>query len=171
MELKLSRSTIRNWRRGDEESVVRHANNRKIWRNLRDMFPYPYTLKDANQWIEKETSRASSTNYAIDVGGEAVGAIGLILYDDVFRRSAEIGYWLGEEYWGKGIVTEAVQALTDYAFSNFDLRRVYAGVFEWNPGSMRVLEKAGYQLEARLHKHVTKDGETIDQFIYAVVRP
>lgn len=171
MELKLSHSTIRNWRRGDEESVVRHANNHKIWRNLRDLFPYPYTRADANWWIEKETSRASSTNYAIDVGGQAVGAIGLILYDDVFRRSAEIGYWLGEEYWGRGIVTEAVQALTDYAFSNFDLRRVYAGVFEWNAGSMRVLEKAGYQFEARLRKHVTKDGETIDQLIYAIVRP
>ncbi|MFP5265022.1 MAG: GNAT family N-acetyltransferase [Blastocatellia bacterium] len=171
MELKLSRSTVRNWRRGDEESVVRHANNHKIWRNLRDMFPHPYTRADADRWIEKESSLASSTNYAIDVGGEAVGAIGLILYDDVFRRSAEIGYWLGEEYWGKGIVTEAVRALTDYAFSNFDLRRVYAGVFEWNAGSMRVLEKAGYQFEARLRKHVTKDGETIDQFIYAIVRP
>jgi ribosomal-protein-alanine N-acetyltransferase len=171
MELKLSRSTIRNWRRGDEESVVRHANNHKIWRNLRDMFPHPYTRADADRWIEKESSLPLSTNYAIDVGGEAVGAIGLILYDDVFRRSAEIGYWLGEEYWGKGIVTEAVRALTDYAFSNFDLRRVYAGVFEWNAGSMRVLEKAGYQFEARLRKHVTKDGETIDQFIYAIVRP
>ncbi|HVG18308.1 MAG TPA: GNAT family N-acetyltransferase [Blastocatellia bacterium] len=171
MELKLSRSTVRNWRRGDEESVARHANNYKIWRNLRDMIPYPYTLADARRWIEKEASEASSTNYAIDVGGAAVGAIGLTLYDDVFRRSAEIGYWLGEEYWGKGIVTEAVQALTDYAFSNFDLRRIYAGVFEWNLASMRVLEKAGYQFEARLRKHVTKEGETIDQFIYAILRP
>jgi RimJ/RimL family protein N-acetyltransferase len=170
MELKLSRSTIRNWRRGDEESIVRHANNHKVWLNLRDMFPYPYTREDARWWIEKETADRSSTNYAIDVDGAAVGAIGLILYDDVFRRSAEIGYWLGEEFWGKGIVTEAVQALTEYAFSTFDLCRIYAGVFEWNPGSMRVLEKAGYQFEARLRKHVTKDGQSIDQFIYAIVR-
>jgi ribosomal-protein-alanine N-acetyltransferase len=175
MELKLNRSTIRNWRQGDEESLVRHANNYKIWRNLRDRFPYPYTYANAKQWIDKETAEASNTkalntNFAIDVGGAAVGAIGLILYDDVFRRSAEIGYWLGEEFWGKGIVTEAVQALTDYAFSNYDLCRIYAGVFEWNPGSMRVLEKAGYQLEARLKKHVTKDGQTIDEFIYSIVR-
>lgn len=171
MELKLSRSTIRNWRRGDEESVTRHANNHKIWLNLRDMFPHPYTIADARRWIEKESADRSSTNFAIDVDGAAVGAISLIFYEDVFRRSAEIGYWLGEEFWGKGIVTEAVKALTDYAFSNFDLCRVYAGVFEWNPGSMRVLEKAGYQFEARLRKHVTKDGQSIDQFIYAIVRP
>jgi RimJ/RimL family protein N-acetyltransferase len=171
MELKLSRSTIRGWRLGDEESLVRHANNYKIWRNLRDRFPHPYTRADARQWLEKETAESSSTNFAIDVDGAAVGAIGLVLYDDVFRRSAEIGYWLGEEFWGKGIVTEAVAALTDYAFSNFDLCRIYAGVFEWNPPSMRVLEKAGYQFEARLRKHITKDGQTIDEFIYAIVLP
>ena len=170
MELKLERSTIRNWQRGDEESVARHANNPKIWRNVRDMFPHPYTLADAQWWVEKEMAEASSTNFAIVVDGAAVGGIGLTFYTDVFRRSAEIGYWLGEEFWGKGIVTEAVRALTDYAFSNFDLCRVYAGVFEWNPASMRVLEKAGYQFEARLKKQITKDGRTMDQFIYAIVR-
>ena len=170
MELKLSHSTIRNWRRGDEKSVTRHANNLKVWRNLRDMFPHPYTLTDAELWIDKESANASSTNFAIDVDGAAVGGIGLVLYDDVFRRSAEIGYWLGEEFWGRGIVTEAVRALTDYAFSNFDLARIYAGVFESNPASMRVLEKAGYQFEARLKKHVTKEGHTMDQFIYAIIR-
>jgi RimJ/RimL family protein N-acetyltransferase len=88
----------------------------------------------------------------------------------VFRRSAEIGYWLGEEYWGRGIVTEALRAVTDYAFATFDLCRLSAGVFEWNPGSMRVLEKAGYELECRSHKSVTKDGQTIDEFIYVSVR-
>lgn len=170
MELKLSRSTIRDWRRGDEESLARHANNFKIWRNVRDLFPHPYTYADAQWWIEKQTADPSSTNFAIDVEGAAVGGISLIFYDDIFRRSAEIGYWLGEEFWGKGIVTEAVQSLTDYAFSNFDLCRIYAGVFEWNPASMRVLEKAGYQFEARLKKHVTKDGRTMDEFIYALVR-
>jgi len=170
MELKLKHSILRNWRRGDEESVTRHANNPKIWRNVRDMFPHPYTLADAQWWIDKESASASSTNFAIVVDGAAVGGIGLVLNTDVFRRSAEIGYWLGEEFWGRGIATEAVRALTDYAFSNFDLCRVYAGVFEWNPASMRVLEKAGYQFEARLKKHITKDGHTMDQFIYAITR-
>jgi len=170
MELELSRSTLRPWKPGDEESLVRHANSRKIWRNLRDSFPNPYTFADAQRWIEAANPTSLITNFAIVVDGEAVGGIGLALKDDVFRRSAEIGYWLGEEYWGRGIVSEAVRSLTDYAFATFDLCRVYAGVFEWNPASMRVLEKAGYEFECRLKKSVTKDGETIDELIYAVVR-
>jgi ribosomal-protein-alanine N-acetyltransferase len=170
MEMKLSKSVLRAWKPGDEPSLVRHANSRTIWRNLRDAFPHPYTLVDAKRWIETANPTTAITNFAIIVDGAAVGAIGLVLREDVFRRSAEIGYWLGEEFWGRGIVTEAVCAVTDYAFETFDLCRVYAGVFEWNPASMRVLEKAGYEFECRMKKSVTKDGETIDEFIYAVVR-
>lgn len=168
--MKLSKSVLRAWKPGDEPSLVRHANSRTIWRNLRDAFPHPYTLVDAKRWIEVANPTPPITNFAIVVEGAAVGAIGLVLREDVFRKSAEIGYWLGEEFWGRGIVTEAVRAVTDYAFETFDLCRVYAGVFEWNPASMRVLEKAGYEFECRMKKSVTKDGETIDEFIYAVVR-
>lgn len=170
MELKLSKSVLRAWKPGDEQSLVRHANSRNVWRNLRDAFPHPYTLPDAKRWIETANPTTPITNFAIVVDGAAVGAIGLVLKEDVFRRSAEIGYWLGEELWGLGIVTEAVCAMTDYAFATFDLCRVYAGVFEWNPASMRVLEKAGYEFECRMKKSVTKDGETIDELIYAIVR-
>jgi RimJ/RimL family protein N-acetyltransferase len=170
MEIELSNATLRAWRVGDEESLVRHANSRTIWRNLRDAFPHPYTLADASHWIEVANPTEKITNFAIVVDGSAVGAIGFELKGDVFRRSAEIGYWLGEEYWGRGIVTEAVRAITDYAFATFDLCRLSAGVFEWNPGSMRVLEKAGYELECRSRKSVTKDGQTIDELIYAIVR-
>src|SRR5262245_50979207 len=170
MELKLSKSTLRDWRTGDEESLVRHANNKRIWRNLRDLFPHPYTLEDALHWIRVANPTLPITNFAIVVDGAAVGAIGLVLKDDVFRRSAEIGYWPGEEFWGRGIVTEAVRAVTAYAFATFDICRVYTGVFEWNPASMRVLEKAGYEFECRIKKSVTKDGETIDEFIFAIVR-
>jgi [ribosomal protein S5]-alanine N-acetyltransferase len=170
MEFELSRSTLRPWLPGDEESLVRHANNRKLWRNLRDAFPHPYSLADAQHWIQIANPSLPITNFAIVVEGAAVGGIGLVLKDDVFRRSGEIGYWLGEEFWGCGIVTEAVRTVTEYAFATFDLCRVYAGVFEWNPASMRVLEKAGYEFECRLRKSVTKDGETIDELIYAVVR-
>ncbi len=170
MEIKLSKSVLRAWKPGDEPSLVRHANSRTIWRNLRDAFPHPYTLVDAKRWIDVANPTTPVTNFAIVVDGAAVGAIGLVLREDVFRRSAEIGYWLGEEFWDRGIVTEAVRAVTDYAFEKFDLCRVYAGVFEWNPASMRVLEKAGYELECRMKKSVTKDGETIDELIYAVVR-
>ena len=170
MELELSKSRLRPWKPGDEESLVRHANNRVIWRNLRDAFPHPYTLANAQHWIRSANPATPVTNFAIVVDGTAVGGIGLVLKDDVFRRSAEIGYWLGEEYWGRGIVTEAVRAVTDYAFAAFDLCRVYAGVFEWNPASMRVLEKAGYEYECRMRKSVFKDGEIIDELIYAIVR-
>jgi len=141
-----------------------------IWRNLRDAFPHPYTLANAQHWIRSANPATPVTNFAIVVDGIAVGGIGLVLKDDVFRRSAEIGYWHGEEYWGRGIVTEAVRAVTDYAFATFDLCRVYAGVFEWNPASMRVLEKAGYEYECRMRKSVVKDGEIIDELIYAIVR-
>lgn len=168
--MKLSKSVLRAWQPGDETSLVRHANSRTIWRNLRDAFPQPYTLAEAKRWIEVANPTTPITNFAIVVDRAAVGAIGLVLREDVFRRSAEIGYWLGEEFWGRGIVTEAVRAVTDYAFETFDLCRVYAGVFEWNPASMRVLEKAGYEFECRMKKSVTKDGETIDEFIYAIVR-
>jgi ribosomal-protein-alanine N-acetyltransferase len=170
IELKLEKSSLRPWRPGDEQSLVRHANNRKIWRNLRDAFPHPYTLTNARHWIQIANPAEAITNFAIVVEDSAVGGIGLVLKDDVFRRSAEIGYWLGEEYWGRGIVTEAVRAMTDYAFATFDVCRLFAGVFEWNPASSRVLEKAGYEFECRMKKSVTKDGHTIDELIYAVVR-
>jgi RimJ/RimL family protein N-acetyltransferase len=170
MEFELGKSILRPWKPGDEQSLIRNANNRAIWRNLRDAFPHPYTLADAKHWIEIANSTNPPCNFAIVVDGDAVGGIGLVLKDDVFRRSAEIGYWLGEEFWGRGIVTEAVRAVTDYAFSAFDICRVYAGVFEWNPGSMRVLEKAGYEFECRMRKSVTKDSKTIDELIYVMIR-
>ncbi|HZS09528.1 MAG TPA: GNAT family protein [Blastocatellia bacterium] len=170
MELKCSNFIIRPWRSGDEEALIRHADNRNISRNLRDAFPSPYTFADACWWVEHASASLADTAFAIELDGEAVGGIGLLLKDDIYRRSAEIGYWLSEQFWGRGIVTEAVRAVTEYAFSNFDLCRIYAGVFETNPGSMRVLEKAGYQFEARLKKAITKDGQTLDEMIYVIVR-
>jgi len=110
------------------------------------------------------------TSFAIALDDEAVGGIGFTVQNDVAHRSAEIGYWLGEQFWGRGIATEALTAVTEYAFKNFDLCRLYAHVFEWNPASARVLEKAGYDFEGRLKKSVTKNGQTIDQLMYAIVR-
>jgi RimJ/RimL family protein N-acetyltransferase len=170
MQIQLATSLLRRWRAGDEDSLALHANNRKVWINLLDSFPYPYTLADAQQWIRSASADTPLRNFAIEVGGCAVGSIGLHFRKDVYRRSAGIGYWLGETYWGRGIATEAVRAITEYAFSAFDLCRVYAGVFEWNAASIRVLEKAGYLFEARLRKSVTKNGRTIDEYIYAIVR-
>jgi RimJ/RimL family protein N-acetyltransferase len=170
MELKLTRSTIRDWRTGDEASLVRHANNHKIWLNVRDAFPHPYTMADAEDWIRKAGSDVPMTSFAIEVDGAAVGGIGLVLQTDIFRRTAEIGYWLGEDYWGRGIISEAVKQFTDWAFANFDIGRIYAGVFEWNPASARVLEKAGYEFEARLKKAVIKEGRIGDELIYAITK-
>ena len=146
------------------------ADNRKIWRNMNEGFPNPYTLADANGWIALTRQESPERNFAIASGTEVIGGIGLKLRDDVFHRSAEIGYWLGEHFWGRGIATAALSALTDYAFVQFDLIRIDAGVFEWNPASCRVLEKAGYVREARLRKSVVKDGQVIDRFLYAKLR-
>ncbi|MGH9839600.1 MAG: GNAT family N-acetyltransferase [Blastocatellia bacterium] len=170
MELKLEHSTIRSYRWGDEDSLVRHANNYKVWRNLTNVFPYPYTMESARTWLEYATTQDPEINFAVAVNDQVAGGIGLKLKDDIYRRTAEIGYWLGEEFWGRGIMPEAVRALTDWSFASFDLVRIYAGIFEYNSASMRVLEKAGYQYEARLRKHITKEGQTFDDVIYAIIR-
>jgi RimJ/RimL family protein N-acetyltransferase len=170
MRLELPHCTLRPWHRHDVAALVRHANNHNVWRNLRDRFPHPYTQSDAEIWVNIANNNPYEPALAIAVDGEAVGGIGLIFGQDIDRRSAEIGYWLGEEYWGRGLATEAVQALTEYAFAHFDLARIWACVFAWNPGSMRVLEKAGYVREGTLRKAATKEGQTIDVVMYAIVR-
>jgi RimJ/RimL family protein N-acetyltransferase len=170
MEIRLSRCVLRPWRDGDQAALVRHANNRKVWIHLRDRFPHPYTDADADAWIGLSSVLLPDTQFAIEVQGEAAGGIGLDIGQDVHRRSAEVGYWLGEAFWGRGVATEALAAVTELGFAKFDLCRIYACVFEGNPGSVRVLEKAGYAFEGRLRKSVTKAGRTIDQLMYAVVR-
>lgn len=166
LEIPLRTCTIRAWRKSDAEALARHADSRAVWLNLRDRFPHPYTRKDARAWIRAARRSRPPTFFAIDVGGEAVGAIGLHPQPDVLSRSMEIGYWLGEPFWGRGIATEAVVAMTRYGFENFDVARLFGYVFDWNPASCRVLEKAGYRLEGRLRKAVTKDGRTMDMLIY-----
>ena len=167
MELRLSSCTIRPWRTSDLESLVLHADNPRIAANLRDVFPSPYTRADGEAWLAM--TDAHRTNFAIEVDGAAVGGIGLRLGDDVHRRTAEIGYWIGEACWGRGIVTEAVGALTSWGIEHFDLVRVDAHVFAPNVGSARVLEKNGYVLEGRLRKRVEKRGEILDSLVYAFV--
>jgi RimJ/RimL family protein N-acetyltransferase len=170
VKLQLTTCSVRSWEWRDRDAIVRHANNRNVSINLRDRFPYPYTASDARNWLDVVVGYEPETNFAIDVAGEAVGGIGFTLQPDVGRRSAEIGYWLGEEFWGRGIATEALIAVTDHAFAKYDLCRIYAHVFDWNGASARVLEKAGYEFEGRLRKSVIKEGQTIDQLMYAVVR-
>lgn len=170
MPIQLKNCLLRSWQVGDEEALALHANNYKIWRNVRDRFPHPYTLEDAERWIAHARDEQPQTNFAIEFAGAAVGGVGLIFHDDIYHRSAEIGYWLGETYWGRGLATEAVRGLTVWAFETYDLARIYAGVLEWNPASARVLEKAGFRFEARLRQSVTKEGLTMDELLYAVLR-
>lgn len=169
MEIKIGKWKIRSWKDADVAAIVKYANNRKVWINLRDSFPHPYTEKYAIEWINHVKALNPQTQFAIASDEEAVGGIGFLLQNDVYRRSAEIGYWLGETHWEKGIATKAVRALTEYVFAHYDIVRIYASVFEWNRASARVLEKAGYTYEGRLRKCVTKDGKTIDQLMYAIV--
>lgn len=171
MEIQCARVSLRPWRRGDERALVRHADNPKIWRNLRDRFPHPYTWSDAVEWIRiVEGQGEPALHFAIVLDGEAIGSVGFERLADVERRVAEIGYWLGERHWGKGIATEAVITASTYAFETFEIDRLHARVFEWNPASCRVLEKAGYGLEARLRRSAFKDGRTIDQLLYVRFR-
>ncbi len=170
MHIDIGHWQVRSLRPNDAYSLARYANNRNVSRNLRDAFPYPYTTLDAQEWLARALERWPESNWAIASPDLLIGGIGLTFGSDVHRRSAEIGYWLGEPLWGRGIATAAVIAVTEYAFAQHDLVRLHAGVFEWNPASARVLEKAGYVFEGRLRKSVTKDGETIDQLLYARIR-
>jgi ribosomal-protein-alanine N-acetyltransferase len=170
MEIRLSQCVVRSWQESDAESITRQADNRNIWRNLRDAFPHPYRLEDARQFIEMAMARDPETFFCIAVDGQAAGSIGFSFLLDVNRYTAEIGYFLGEEYWGRGIMTEALTAVTRHAFEQHELNRIYAMPYEWNPGSFRVLEKSGYVLEGRLRRAACKDGQVIDQLLYAITR-
>lgn len=169
VELRLETCSVRSFRASDAESLARHADNRKVWINLRDRFPHPYTLDDARAFLSAVIGRTPETSFAIEVGDEAVGGIGFTLREDVERVSAEIGYWVGEAHWGRGIATEALVAMTDHAIGAHGLTRVYAPTFEWNHASQRVLEKAGYVLECRQRRSAIKDGRVLDQLVYAFV--
>ena len=169
MKLKGDRCVVRPWRMEDAESVVRHANNINVARQLRDRFPHPYTRANASAFLKAATSAPEPSNLAIDVGGEAVGAVGYVPGIDVERFSAEIGYWLGESFWGRGITTEALRLLTDHVFDTLNMLRLFALPFADNAGSIRVLEKAGYVREAVLRSSSVKYGQPRDQLLYAGV--
>lgn len=167
MRIEAGPCALRAWRRGDEESLVRHANDRDVWINLRDQFPHPYTPADAQAWIGFAGGQAQPTSLAIEVEAHAVGGVSLRLHDDVERVAAELGYWLGKAYWNRGIMTAAVRAMTDYGFEHFALTRVYAVPFAYNVASHRVLEKAGYVCEGVLRRSAIKDEVVTDQLLYA----
>jgi len=162
---------LREWRKSDMESLVKHANNYNIAKWLTNQFPYPYTTKDAQNYLDIIKQDHPTKVFAIVVKEKAVGSIGIFPQSDIHEKSAEIGYWLSEEYWGKGIMTRAIEQIVDYGFNTFDLIRIFARPFSTNAGSQSVLEKAGFELEARLKKALYKNGEFMDELIYAKFKP
>jgi len=167
MEITCASCVLRPLVPADAPSLARHANDRDVWRNLRDRFPHPYTLRDAESYIGAVAGRAPQTGFGIAVEGEAAGTIGLVPGDDIERCSAEVGYWLGRSFRGRGIVTDALRAVTAYAFDELRLHRVFAVPFVHNEASRRVLEKAGYVLEGRMRRSAVKDGMVLDQWLFA----
>jgi [ribosomal protein S5]-alanine N-acetyltransferase len=169
MHLICGPCTVRDWRVSDRESLLRYADNRNIWRNLTHRFPHPYTAAEADAWFAFLAGMPEPSHWAIEVEGVAVGGIGVILGEGIYAKSGHCGYWLGEPFWGRGLMTAAVRATSAYTLSHFGLVRLEAPVFEWNPASMRVLEKCGFVREGVLRQSVFKDGEVIDAVLYARV--
>jgi [ribosomal protein S5]-alanine N-acetyltransferase len=167
MRITTPGSVLRDWTVSDAGPLVKHANNPRIAASMRDAFPSPYTPEDAKRFIKLATSDGPDLFLAIDIGGEAIGGIGIHLKSDVRCRSAEIGYWLSESFWGRGIVSDAVSSLLPVAFGRYDIVRLQAGIFSNNPASMRVLEKCGFIREAVHKKAIWKNGHLLDEVVYA----
>lgn len=167
----MSRCTVRSYRPEDAASLARHGTNRRVWLNLRDRFPHPFHESDGDAYITSLLATPRPTSFAIAVDDVAVGGISLHVGHDIERFSAELGYWLGEPFWGRGIVSDAVVAMTELGFGELALARIFAVPFAHNVASHRVLEKAGYQLEGILRASAVKDGELLDQHLYARVNP
>ncbi len=162
--------TLRPLRSEDAESLARHANDLRIWDNLRDAFPHPYTRSDADAFIALASGKNPVQDFAVVIDGEAVGCMGYVPGTDVERVSAEVGYWLGEPYRNCGVTSEALDALAEHIFRTTDILRLFATVFSRNQASMRVLEKAGFRKVGILRKAAVKNGRVVDLHYYERTR-
>ncbi len=163
MEFKL-----RPWRTNDIDSLVKFANNYNIAKNLTNQFPYPYTKEAGEKYLAMVTQDNPTKIFAIEIHGEAVGSIGVFPQPDIHSKNAEMGYWLAEDYWGQGIVCEAIKQMVVYGFDTFDINRIFARPFGTNLRSQRVLEKAGFSLEATFKQALFKNGTFVDELIYSI---
>lgn len=162
---------LREWRRDDAADVAQYANNKKIAQYLRDVFPYPYTLEDAQTFIDSCLETNSFLMFrAIEMNGHAVGSIALTRENGMYQKRAELGYWLAEDYWGQGIMTEAVRQICQEGFHIWDIERIYAEPYSPNTASRRVLEKSGFTLEGVIQRGIFKWGEIFDYCVYALLR-
>ena len=153
----------------DKHKIAEYC-DKKVWDNLRDFIPNPYTLFDAESFVRSSRMEDPTSTFAIDYQGEFVGIISLVKQLDVYRLSAEIGYWIGSDFWGKGIISKAIPMMVDYGFSEMSLTRIYAHVFDFNKPSMKVLEKSGFLLDHIAHKAVIKNGVIIDEYRFSLVK-
>jgi len=168
MDIKI---LLRPWALSDAKSLTENANNKNVSDNLRDTFPFPYTMEHAIAFIEMTFSQKRKDIYwAIEIKGEAIGGIGGHFQEDIYRKNAEIGYWLGQTYWNKGIITYCIKEMTQYLFLNFDIERIYAEVYSNNIGSGKALEKAGFKNEAILRRNAFKNNTFLDTYVYAILR-
>jgi RimJ/RimL family protein N-acetyltransferase len=170
MQLSVANCELRSWRPNDAAGLASHANNRKIWLNLRDAFPHPYSLSNAESFLAAAVDESPPLHFCIASRDQAIGGISLRPGADVERFSAELGYWLGEEFWGQGIATAAIQSITQYGIMTLDLHRIFALPYARNAASIRALEKAGYICEGRLRQSAFKDGRFEDQIVIAFTR-
>lgn len=161
---------LRAWELSDIDSLVEHANNYNIAKWLTNAFPYPYNKEAGEAFLNSIINDNPTKVFAIEVNGEAVGSIGIFPQSDIHEKNAEIGYWLSEKYWGNDIMPKAIAEIVDYGFRTFDITRIFARPFSTNTGSQRVLEKAGFELEARLKKTLFKNGEYMDELIYVKLK-
>jgi len=170
MELKFDNYFLRTPEKSDIDSIVKYADNFNISKLLRDRFPYPYTRSDAISWLDYLANESSEIALAISNSTELIGVIGAIPGNDVNRFTAEIGYWLGEPFWNKGITTKAVKTFCNYLFTEYQFNHLTASIFEGNTGSVKVITKAGFNLEGVLRKNVFKDNRFLDQYIYGLLK-
>ncbi|HQV07473.1 MAG TPA: GNAT family protein, partial [Chitinophagaceae bacterium] len=152
----------------DIDALVEYGNNYNIARNMRNIFPHPYTNQDAVKFLERTIPLRPVNIFAIDINGKASGGIGVFPQDDIMCKNAELGYWLAEPFWGKGIITKAIGQVVAYGFKTFDIDRIYAIPFGTNIASQKALEKAGFRLEARFDKTIFKNGVYYDELVYAI---
>ena len=170
MEINSGKCVLRTWDDSDIELLPEILNNQKILANLRDIFPKPYMKKDARDWIALNKSKKPSENLVISFNDQLIGGIGLKLQENVHRISAEIGYYLSEKFWGKGIMTDAVLGMTKYGFETFPINRIFGGVYSSNPSSIRVLEKCGYSLDGIYRQSIIKNDEILNEHIYSILK-
>lgn len=163
---------IREWRMTDAENLAKLLNNKKILDNLRDGLPYPYTVKDAEEFIKTMLCADQDKTFAfvITVNDQAIGSIGVFRCENIHFRTAEMGYYIGEPYWGKGFGTSAVEQACNYIFQHTDIIRIFAEPFAYNTASCRVLEKAGFQFEGVLRSNAIKNSQILDMKMYSRIK-